>query len=230
MRIADRSGHNQQAQGAIAILNEVTEDRKILDSVNKWLKIDKNEILDVTPGPCTSSQDLAYGVNKSNTYKPDLFASFHENCGGGHGVEVLYHPNSAIGKQLATRVCNSIAKLGFTNRGAKADVRGLYELNHTNAPAIIVESFFLDSASDVILYQKIGVDKLGKAIAEGIVNHEIKETVSKVDKKVLLLQQVCNRCGIRGSDNKPLVEDGISGPNTDSAKAKLKIYIAEVTK
>lgn len=173
MKIACRGGHNEQAQGANSILNEVSEDRKINASVIKFLKLDKNEVLDVTPCNCISAIDLTYGVNKANTAKVSLFNSNHLNAGGGHGVEVLYFGNSATGKTYATRVCNNIAKLGFTNRGAKADIRGLYELKNTDMAAIIVESFFLDSESDVALYKKVGVDAIGKAIAEGIVGHTI---------------------------------------------------------
>ena len=50
------------------------------------------------------------------------------------------------------------------------------------------------------------------------------------DNKILLLQKVCNRVGIRGANGKVLVEDGLGGANTTAAKAKLKVYIANVTK
>ena len=111
--------------------------------------------------------------NYANIHKVDLFVSIHLNAGGGKGVEVLYSPGSVKGKEYATRVSNSMCKLGFVNRGAKSDVRGLYELKYTTMPAIIVETLFCDSAIDVILYQKLGADILGKAIAEGIVGHAI---------------------------------------------------------
>ena len=47
---------------------------------------------------------------------------------------------------------------------------------------------------------------------------------------ILLLQQVCNRVGIRGANGKPLIEDGINGTNTIAAKLSLIKYIANVTK
>lgn len=178
-RYAIRGGHNPQAQGANGIVNEVAEDRKIYASVIKWLKIDKNEVIDVTPYSCISAEDLKRGVNDANIHDTDIFVSIHLNAGGGKGTEVLYYGSSATGKALATRVCNSITKLGFVNRGAKSDVRGLYELKHTSMPAIIVECFFLDSAIDVALYRKLGVDAIGKAIAEGLVAHTISVPVVK---------------------------------------------------
>lgn len=180
-RYAIRGGHNSLATGANGIVNEVVEDRKITASVINWLKIDKNEVIDVTPSDCVSSIDLAYGVNKANVAKTDIFLSIHLNAanGQGKGTEVLYYGSSATGKTLATRVCNSITKLGFISRGAKSDIRGLYELKNTNMPAIIVECFFLDSAIDVALYRKLGVDVIGKAIAEGLVAHTISVPVVK---------------------------------------------------
>lgn len=107
MNIACRGGHNAQATGANGIVNEVVEDRKITASVINWLKIDKNEVIDVTPGDCVSSIDLAYGVNKANNLNADLFCSIHLNAanGQGKGTEVLYYGSSAEGKVLATRVC-----------------------------------------------------------------------------------------------------------------------------
>ena len=215
MKIAIRGGHNVQSQGANGILNEVVEDRKIYASVMKWLKLDKHEVIDVTPYSCVSSEDLKRGVSDANIHKADVFVSIHLNAGGGKGTEVLYHTSSAIGGYLATRVCNSMAKLGFVNRGAKTDVRGLYELKHTNMPAIVVEAFFCDSANDVVTYQKVGVDALGKAIAEGIVGHEIKEVkpvvVAPTFNYTLEFQKFYNKLP---NIKEKLTEDGFWGNKT----------------
>jgi len=226
MKIADRGGHNPQSQGANGIVNEIIEDRKILASTNKWLKIDNQEVTDVTPGNCVSAEDLKYGVDQAKLHKADIFASIHLNAGGGKGAEVLYSLASTQGKELATRVSNSIAKLGFVNRGAKIDSRGLYELRRTPMPAIIIECFFCDSKIDVELYNKVGADKLGKAIAEGIVGHEIKEPV--IEPKinyVLETQKFLNKLGITDYDNKKLIEDGFTGTRTRTALNKLVLKL-----
>ena len=226
MRIGIRAGHNPQAQGASGILNEVVEDRKIYATVIKYLKLDKNDVIDVTPYSCISAEDLKRGVNEANAYKVDIFASIHLNAanGQGKGTEVLYYGSSATGKALATRVCNSITKLGFISRGAKSDVRGLYELKNTDAPAIIVECFFLDSVIDVALYRKLGIDAIGKAIAEGLVGHAINivKPVSVINAQpridyVLKTQMFLNSMGILDVGGHRLVEDGIIGKLTFSA-------------
>lgn len=176
MKIAIRGGHNYGVPGAKALLDEVTEDRKIYAKVAEYLKQLGHEVLDVTPEKTsTSNEDLSYGVSRANTAKADLFVSCHVNAGGGKGCEVLYYNGSSKGKDYATKVVNSIASLGFNNRGAKADSRRLYELKHTSMPAIIIEPFFLDTQSDVDLYNNIGVDKLAKAIAEGITGQKVPE-------------------------------------------------------
>ena len=235
-RYAIRGGHNSLAIGANGIVNEVTEDRKITASVIKWLKIDKNEVIDVTPYPCISAEDLKRGASDANIHKVDIFASIHLNAanGQGKGTEVLYYGSSVTGKALATRVCNSITKLGFISRGAKSDIRGLYELKHTDMPAIIVECFFCDSAVDVALYKKLGVDTISKAIAEGIVNHPIVVPIVKITIKptndVLLLQQICNALKITDNNAKALIEDGLIGVNTLAAKAKLKVILQNILK
>jgi len=64
----------------------------------------------------------------------------------------------------------------------------------------------------------------------GILLQKGVDKMAKVDSKVLLLQKVANRVGIRGADDKPLVEDGLNGKNTEAARIKLIAYIAGVTK
>jgi N-acetylmuramoyl-L-alanine amidase len=176
MKIAIRGGHNSGVPGAHAILDEVAEDRKIYVAVIGYLKKLGHEVLDATPGiTSTSSEDLVYGVNKANSWGADYFCSIHLNAGKGEGVEVLHYSSSASGKAKATQIASKLAALGFVNRGAKSDVRGLYELRKTNMTANIIECFFLDTQSDVDLYNSLGVDKLARAIAEGITGQTIQD-------------------------------------------------------
>lgn len=167
MKIAIRGGHNYGVTGAHGILDEVAEDRKIYSRVIGYLKQLGHEVLDVTPDrTSTSAEDLTFGVSKANVAKVDYFASIHLNAGGGRGAEVLYQ--SARGKVIADRIALKLSELGFTNRGAKVNTRGLYELKKTTAVANIIECFFIDSEEDAALYNKVGVDAIAKKIVEGI--------------------------------------------------------------
>ena len=179
-KIAVRGGHCPKVPGARAILDELTEDRLIKDAVIKYLKQLGHEVLDVTPpdSTSTSSVDLAYGVNKANSWNADLFASFHFNkaydsYNGALGTEVCVYSEHEIAK----RVVNAIASLGFKNRGQRIRT-GLYELKHTNMQSMIVETCFVEATEDVTLYRKIGPDAIGKEIAEAISNKTTNTTTN----------------------------------------------------
>ena len=180
MKIACRGGHTELCTGASALINELTEDRKVKDSVIKYLRQLGHTVLDVTPPvnyTSSSSVDLAYGVNKANNFGADLFISIHFNkCydsyNGALGSESCVYSENEYGK----RIVNALSGLGFKNRGQKVRT-GLYELSHTNMTSVIVETCFVEATEDVALYKKLGPDAIGKTIAEAIVNQKIGPTV-----------------------------------------------------
>ena len=185
MKIAVRGGHCPKATGASALINELTEDRKVKDSVIKYLKELGHTVLDVTPPDSTntSSSDLAYGVNKANNWGAELFISIHFNKAynsytGAIGSEVCVYSNFDI----AQRVVNGLASLGFKNRGQKVR-NNLYELKNTKMKSMIVEVCFVEATEDVALYKKLGSDTVGKAIAEAIANKKVT-VVNTTNKEV----------------------------------------------
>ena len=227
-KIAVRGGHTELCTGASALIDELTEDRKVKDAVIKYLRKLGYEVLDVTPPvnyTSNASTDLAYGVNKANEWGADLFVSIHFNkaydsYNGALGSEVCVYSNYDI----AQRVVNSLESLGFKNRGQKIRT-GLYELRNTNMKAMIVETCFVEATEDVALYRRLGHDKVGQAIAEAIVNDKVSESdtpvkkeevskpvqapVSNTDDWVARLQAECNK---QGFSNQKV--DGIPGANT----------------
>ena len=182
MKICVRGGHTELCTGASALINELTEDRKVKDSVCKYLRQLGHNVLDVTsPVNYTSSSsvDLAYGVNKVNNFGADLFISIHFNkCydsyNGALGTETCVYSENEYGK----RIVNALSSLGFKNRGQKVR-RGLYELSHTNMTSVIVETCFVEATEDVALYKRLGPDAIGKTIAEAITNQKIGPTAEK---------------------------------------------------
>ena len=227
-KIAVRGGHTELCTGASALIDELTEDRKVTAAVIKYLRELGNEVLDVTPPVNYTSdeyQDLAYGVNKANEWGADLFVSFHFNkaydsYNGALGSEVCVYSTH----EIAQRVVDALEELGFKNRGQKIRT-GLYELKHTKMKAMIVETCFVEATEDVELYKKLGADAIGKAIAEAIVNDKVSESgtpvkkeevskpvqapVSNTDDWVARLQAECNK---QGFSNQKV--DGIPGANT----------------
>ena len=176
MKIAIRGGHCPKATGAKGIIDELTEDRKVKDSVIKYLRMLGYDVLDVTPpdNTSTSGTDLYYGVNKANNWGANLFISIHFNkaydsYNGTLGSEVcVYSPFDT-----AQRVVNGLSSLGFKNRGQKTRI-GLYELRYATMKAMIIEVCFVEATSDVALYNKLGPDLIGKTIAESIANKKIE--------------------------------------------------------
>lgn len=235
-KIAVRGGHTELCTGAIALINELTEDRKVTAAVIKYLRELGREVLDVTPPvnyTSSSGTDLAYGVNKANEWGADLFVSFHFNkaydsYNGALGSEVCVYSTH----EIAQRVVDSLGDLGFKNRGQKIRT-GLYELKHTKMKSMIVETCFVEATEDVALYKKLGPDTIGKAIAEAIVNGKAaentitiqKEEVSKPvqttastgDDWVARLQDECNK---QGFSNQKV--DNYPGPNTLSGCPTLR--------
>ena len=185
MKIAVRGGHCPKVPGASKFLDELTEDRKVKESVIKYLRKLGHSVLDVTPPDNTnlSQSDLIYGVDGANHYGADLFVSIHFNkaydiYNGDLGSEVcVYTPFDT-----AQRVVNGLAFLGFKNRGQKVRT-GLYELKHTNMKAMIIEVCFVEATGDVSLYKRLGHDLIGKTIAECIADKKIS-TSEKVTQKL----------------------------------------------
>ena len=229
MKIAVRGGHCPNVPGSRGIIDELKEDRLVKNAVIKYLNQMGVSVLDVTPPDSTSSSsaDLSYGVNKANNWGADLFVSIHFNnaystYNGALGTEVCVYSEYDI----AGRVVNKMASLGFRNRGQKVRT-GLYELKHTSMKSMIVEVCFVEATEDVALYKKVGYDYIGKTIAEALVNRSFgvtptptptpepvptptpQPTSKNYHSWIARLQEECNK---QGFSNQKV--DGIAGPNT----------------
>ena len=181
MRIAIDLGHGVgQDRGASS--KYITEE-EIIDNVG-GLVINKlkelgHTVIEVRPSQASSvSNSLVQRVQKANNSKVDLYVSIHANAGGGTGTEVYtYH-----GKELqqARAVLNNLCSLGFNNRGIKGS--NLFVVNHTNAPAMLIEVCFVDTQSDVELYKSIGNNRIADSIVKGLVGET--STVSNINRYV----------------------------------------------
>ena len=233
MKIAIRGGHVPKVTGAKGIIDELTEDRKVKDSVIKYLRQLGCEVLDVTPPDNTNTLngDLSYGVNKANNWGADLFISIHFNKAYDHyngalGSEVCVHSTFDI----AQRIVNGLSKLGFKNRGQKVR-NNLYELNHTIMKAMIIEVCFVEATEDVALYKKLGHDLIGKTIAQAITNKKIsatvetpknnKPTINNNNNWIKRLQEECNK---QGFNSYPTLKKGARGNITKLLQEKLVSY------
>ena len=181
-KVTVHAGHNPSGKiacGASDLLDESTEARYITRKVIKLLKKNGIKAVNCTVNNGTSQSDVLHKIcAKCNAVADaDLHISIHLNSGRNDkkgdgrtgGTEVLLTKDADDKGDIAKRVCNQMAKLGFTNRGVKV-TSGLYFLNHTKAPAILIEVCFVDDKDDYMLYTSDRMD-VANAIVQAVINH-----------------------------------------------------------
>lgn len=176
MVINVHAGHNPDGKvacGCVSLLKESTEARNVKNEVIRQLQLLGHTVYDCTCDDGISQNDVLQKiVAKCNAHKVDLDVSIHFNSGANDktgngrstGTEVYVYSKNAGATGYATAVVNSIAKLGFKNRGVKSDT-GLYVLKKTNAPAMLIECCFVDDADDAKMYN---VSDMASAIVFGL--------------------------------------------------------------
>ena len=118
----------------------------------------------------SSKEERAYKLNIEHSGDYDLVIELHLNSSdksSAHGTEVLYV--SDTGREYAEAIEKQLATV-FRSRGAKYR-NDLYILNQTNAPAVILETFFCTSKDDYSKAKgKKKRTKLAKLVVKGIEN------------------------------------------------------------
>lgn len=178
MKIGLRGGHSPNCKGAMGILDEQAEVRKIYNEMVPMLQAAGNTVINCNSDAGTMSAELSEGTNKANANNCDIYVTIHMNAssGAGNGTEVfLYDNTNLMMNQRAGNICNNFAKEGFQNRGVKFNT-GYHDLNASGMPAMIVETIFCDNQQDVALYRKIGVKGIAKIIMEGITGKSVAIT------------------------------------------------------
>lgn len=189
-------GHNpagKVACGAVGLLDESKEDRLISNEVIQILRNNGHTAYCTTVDNGTSKLDVLEKIaTKCNSHTVDFDISIHLNSGrndypgdgriGGFEVWVC---NTKSGKGgLAERIRANMRNLGFVDRGTKT-TSDLYILNHTKAPALLLEICFVDDRDDYNLYKKVGYKMIAKAVAYAIMNKPMQEVnMNKVTGRV----------------------------------------------
>lgn len=188
-------GHAAQGKaycGAVGLLDESVEDRLIKDAMIKYLRQGGATVYDCTVDTGTSQRNVLSQIcAKCNAVASDLDISVHFNSdrndykgdGKQGGFEIYATAYTGIKLEVATRMVNKMQPLGFGLHGKPLKTTsGLYFLNHTNAPALLLEICFVDDKDDYDLYKKVGADAIGKALAEAVLNKTISQTGQEVKK------------------------------------------------
>lgn len=186
MRINIHAGHNPDgmtACGAVGLIRESTEARAVKDRVVVQLTAMGHTVHDCTCNNGASQQDvLKRIVAACNTHTVDLDISIHFNAGAQAesdgkttGTEVLVYNNASGAVPWAQQIADSIAALGYRNRGIKERPE-LYVLKHTKAPALLIECCFVDDPDDIAWYN---ADRMAAAIVAGITGQSAETTADE---------------------------------------------------
>ena len=116
---------------------------------------------------------LAAITDAANGSGADVFVSIHCNAfnSEANGTEVEVYPGSEAGAKLGGCIQRQIVdSLGTTDRGLK-ERPNLYVLKHTDMPAVLVETAFIDNEGDAALLRD-RQDDFARAIARGVTDYE----------------------------------------------------------
>lgn len=109
----------------------------------------------------------------ANNWGADCFISIHCNAANGQarGTEVECYSRMSNGGNLAQCIQDQIVgALGTVDRGVK-EMPGLIVLRHTDMPAVLVETAFIDNDNDAELLTDRW-DDFAAAVARGVTDYE----------------------------------------------------------
>ena len=162
-------GHNAaHDSGAVGIRTEDASTKEVGTLVMSKLTALGYTAIDCSPTNASSTKNaLKQRVDIGNAAHANYYMSIHFNKFNGlaSGSEVFI--SSSKIKTKAQKVLSNLVRLGYVNRGLKDNSRGLYVLNHTKMPAMLVECSFLDSASDMARYN---ADEIADALVNGLIS------------------------------------------------------------
>lgn len=241
------AGHNTDGKtgsGAVGLIKESTEARKVKDEVIRQLKMLGNTAYDCTVDNGKNANDVLNKiVTKCNAHDVDYDVSIHFNSGRKDakgddvtgGVEILlYGFKHDDLNQTAKRVADAISnEFGYRLRSDNTTPENyeglkkrpdLYVLRKTRAKAMLIECCFVDDKDDIEVYD---YKRMAKAIVKGLTGQEVKETpvVNNKPASSFLVKVKVKELNIRssaGAENKitGCIKDQGTYTIVNTAKAK----------
>lgn len=165
---AGHNPHGKVACGAVGLISESLENRRVKELVVDELRRMGHTVYDCTVEDGTSQTNvLTRIINKCNEHTVDLDVSIHFNSASNasaNGTEVYIYDETSKAASYARNVLNAICSLGFKNRGLKVNKK-LGFLRRTKAPAMLIECCFVNSQKDIAFYNP---HEMAAAIVYGI--------------------------------------------------------------
>ena len=122
---------------------------------------------------CPEQEDISLSerVKRANAITNSLFISLHSNAGGGTGCEVFISNNCSEKSKEMAQIMEDVYYPIFEGekwRGIKRE--DFFVIKNTYQPAILIESFFMDTERECKKYlmTRAGRDRIAYWIFEGI--------------------------------------------------------------
>lgn len=145
--------------------------RDMLIASGQTVKMSREHITDTISSTLNGSLSARY--NGANSWGADLFISIHCNAANAkaYGCETYHCTDSTKGAELAKVVqSHLVAETGRANRGVKSAKYAV--IKHTNMPAILVETAFIDNYEDnQFLASESGKKACAMAIYKGVCDY-----------------------------------------------------------
>lgn len=180
MNILLIAGHGAGDPGAVSTIDgirsrEADESRALVSVLARELKrydctigvynTERNAFKDLSSSKLPASAFIGY----------DFLLELHLNAGANKGVNrkttgtETYITTSEDGTKVAQAICESLARLGFTNRGVKRkNFAVIAAAKNAGVSSALLEICFIDDPDDMRLYRNLGHDAIARAIADGI--------------------------------------------------------------
>lgn len=184
-------GHGGSDPGAVGYVTEKNVNLAMALATQKYLEARGVDTMISRTNDKTDS--ISNRVKEANNWNADLVIEEHNNAGKGDGAEAFYSIVAGTGKVLAQNILDEIVAIGQNSRGIKTKVgsNGLDYfgiIRDTNAPAVIVESAFVDNKADAAQIDEAHEQKaFGEAIGKGAIKtlkmmgFNLTEPVSKTE-------------------------------------------------
>lgn len=174
------AGHGNGDSGAVGCGYEEAD---LTREALRYLRADMKEYsCKVTTYPTTHNcyDDLRAGNPYYSFSDFDCIIELHFNAAtaSAHGTETLYRTSI----NLANKVDKAIAKIGFTDRGAKlrTDLQNMNVAYSLGVPYILIETCFITNSADMKLY-KANIAKVWKNVAKAVASfYGLKTLKSKI--------------------------------------------------
>ena len=180
------------------IIHEAEQNYPVMFLIEKYLQYNGVRTR-ITNANINHDMVLSDRVYRSNMYVPDMYLSIHANATKENGwqtyakgIETICHMYGGEGEKISRLIQhNLIEDTGMFDRGVKEgynyiDGKAIYELKHTDAPAVLVELGFMDYKNEAVNMKNFFQhDVYAKAITKGVCKYfgfEAKFDITEYDK------------------------------------------------